>query len=1776
MRKLGFYLSVLLPLISFISQAQTGPHGVGLSTENPYWYNASDLSLSNGASVSSWSNSGTNPDAASQGTSSRRPIYYSSGANTLNGQPVVVYDGVDDFHQIPDDNQINTGNPYFERTVTMVVKTGSDVNTRQSIFEEGGASRGFNIYVSNGNIYASGWNIPSDGAGAPWSWTSANTSITANTAAVVSYVYRGSNSSTNGTMDFYVNGELKGTATGLGQIYSHAGDNALGAVKNDSYFDNGNYGGDGVYFAGSIAEFILYHDQLNDAEVIIQHNSLAARYGISFTVDNYLHDSPSNGNYDFEVLGLGQANDGTKQEDSKGRSILGIRWPLDLGNNEYFFVGHDNASISSWQTTEVPDANFYRKLNREWRVSEIGIITGTKFRADINDLPTIPSGYQLALFVDDDGDFSSGMKAYQMTPYIGSVYETKTMDVTNGQYLAIGVVNPGFSFLNTNMGGDESIDAKIELQLNFIPKSAVYNHDVNYSTTNSAATSGVDYTGTGSGTVNVSFSSNTGKGNFTIAVTDDATAETNEDFQVNLLAGTGYSVSGSNTGTYTIFDNDNTLKLYFATASSSGNESVTSGNIPVHLSAASPFDVSVNYQITGGGATNGVDYVLNSGTLTITGGLGLTSGNIPFTVTNDNLAEINETFTVGLSFPNGASLDNPSSPVGTGILSHTYTIVNDDFPEINFSSATSNINEDNGGLTLTVNIDQTYNNPVSVNYSVTSGSATTTDYNLPPGTLTINPGLTSGTINVGILNDCSVESTENFTISLASPNNGTLGSTSTHTITINDDDGNGPAQIGCGLSMWYKADAGITTNGTAITGIEDQTSNNNDGTQNNVTQQPQLVTNSSDFNYHDKIAFDGGSDYLPLLKTYQGSGIDQVYCMVVFKTDYSGSNYNSNWAFIDFDRSEHYNCYIQGNGTLGFSYNSGGIKDHSGTTQANNNIPHIAGFIYNNGLVNETTLKLDGQVQLDTDVVGTGSKVGTSTLRYGFIGEGSEADSFNGSRNTVFYDGDIAEIIVFENQQINPEELNRIESYLAIKYGITLNGTDHPGTPHDERDYRLSDGTVAWDYSANNTYNTNIAGLGRHDGTGVNQTISKSTGLNSILEVSKSGSFTNNNVIIWGNNGGDLTSLDDTPSNISLRTHKTWKVQEIGETGNLTLKVDLTGMTDMPSSASDFALLIDNDNDFSNATSVDAASLVGNIVTFNNVNLSNGQTFSIGCWKSIIWDGSNYSNGSGSAGAPNMSDVGRKLYIQGAGGVLSSNALVKEVDVEGSATFTIQSGNHLQTPGKVINDGTIIVENNASLIQTHSGADNNSGAGNYTVKRTGGTNTLTYDAWGSPVANQDILGTDGVFDGVNPCDIYTYMGATQEWRYDYVSGFSTTCSGNNVTFGNQHVFSGSDGVIDLARGYFVPGDAVPTREFNGQVNNGDISIAVSVGPNPGAGWAGDNWNLVANPYPSGLDAAAFVTANSSTITGSLYFWDQNISNSQSESDYVVWNAAGTVNQNAGSAATYGHIGASQGFFVEAASNGNVNFTNSMRSTTNNTFFKYDPNAFDRIRLTAVNPLGRTVQQLIAFHEDATDQRDNLYDARYLEGDGAHHFYSILDEEHMIIQTYNKVEVRETKVIPLGLKTSMGGKFSILLDQVDNFDGEIMLFDSLEMNVYDLRITTPQVLIDTAGTFDDRFYLMVTQLPADTSGQGGGNPTSVNDILEDQKPVVQTLTSELRVKSFKEIEYINVYDLLGKLKHRTNGGKVISIPFGEASSFVILEIRYRDGSTSQLKQFIPSK
>ena len=153
----------------------------------------------------------------------------------------------------------------------------------------------------------------------------------------------------------------------------------------------------------------------------------------------------------------------------------------------------------------------------------------------------------------------------------------------------------------------------------------------------------------------------------TVVVNGDRKVEADETFKVQLSAPTGASL-GDFIGVGTILNDDLPTIRINDVSKNEGNSGPTAYTFTVALSAASTEAVTVRYVTANGSALAGSDYTAVPLT-TLTFSPGQTTRTFTVKGRGDVTVEANETFSVNLSAPDGATLLD-SQGVGT--------ILNDD------------------------------------------------------------------------------------------------------------------------------------------------------------------------------------------------------------------------------------------------------------------------------------------------------------------------------------------------------------------------------------------------------------------------------------------------------------------------------------------------------------------------------------------------------------------------------------------------------------------------------------------------------------------------------------------------------------------------------------------------------------------------------------------------------------------------------------------------------------------------------------------------------------------------------------------------------------------------------------------------------------------------------------------------------------------------------------------------------------------------------------------
>jgi hypothetical protein len=265
----------------------------------------------------------------------------------------------------------------------------------------------------------------------------------------------------------------------------------------------------------------------------------------------------------------------------------------------------------------------------------------------------------------------------------------------------------------------------------------------------------------------------------TVNITEDAIIESNETFNITLIATNGALTSGQIFNA-TIIDNETTPTISFVLSSSTVNEFTTLHKVKVKLSSPNMNPTSVSIQSLGGSANSIFDYVLGTTNVTFPA-LDSTPQDVNITIVNDIVAELNESMTLKLiNNTNNSRLGMDST--------HIVNIIDNDTLKIKFAKVSSSQKENISTAKIAVMIENMSNNSTTVNLSKT-GTATAADYSSTPSTISWGPMDTATKIiDVTVVNDAIIESNETVIFSLTSATNNAKILPGIHTFTIIDED----------------------------------------------------------------------------------------------------------------------------------------------------------------------------------------------------------------------------------------------------------------------------------------------------------------------------------------------------------------------------------------------------------------------------------------------------------------------------------------------------------------------------------------------------------------------------------------------------------------------------------------------------------------------------------------------------------------------------------------------------------------------------------------------------------------------------------------------------------------------------------------------------------------------------------------------------------------------------------------------------------------------------
>ena len=1002
---------------------------------------------------------------------------------------------------------------------------------------------------------------------------------------------------------------------------------------------------------------------------------------------------------------------------------------------------------------------------------------------------------------------------------------------------------------------------------------------------------------------------------------------------------------------------------------------------------------------------------------------------------------------------------------------------------------------------------------------------------------------------------------------------------------------------GEGNTLWLRADIGIS-GGSNVTQWNDQSDNNDNG---NFTDDHNFIGSGltrpdatvTSLNFNPTVTFTpGNNDVLTLTESLNPRSMYIVYndiSTVSWTTPFTNASQNI------------------GHG-------------HSSDTQVFNTSFTPADVRNGDNYVNGETTNLTSHSRPDSFEIH--SRIFDSNLS-----PSSQAYYVGSDRGiaTRTINGGVAEVMLFTELHTIAEK-QVIESYLGIKYGITLDDTNNSGAIV-EGNYFLSNGsTKVWNYDNNSAYHNDVAGIGKDATRNFEQKQSKSVNSDALLTIGLGTIATNNasngnsfvtdkDFLMWGNNNATGTSTATSVLCSSSKImNRVWKIVETGSVGNIkiaapeaTIRADLntTPTIEIAIKVADDAALTTNVEFISLTTTT-----INGVVQLNGVyNFDGTKYFTFAEVSGITWKGSTSSWSGGSSatisGAPDDTDDGKLVTIDSEGtsnhATLTENVEIGCMWIKPGSVLTINTGLYLEIADDLQLDGDLRMVGSAQLIQTHTGTSKVSGTGKFYIDQEGTTETVyRYNYFTSPVST---LGssTFTVGDVLKDGTIPTSATSTPlDITFQDYSGVYNTLNGNNatspITIASYWIYSyingltGTSWIQEKETGSFDPGEAfilkgpgaVQNYTFVGTPNDGEYSSAIIAGHS----------SLLGNPYPSAIDANAFIADNPSI--GTLFFWEHTgDSGSHTQSGYE--GGYGTRNAGTGTAATTPvdgtaglgsgtyhaparYIPVGQGFFLQAGLiSGDITFKNDYRVYEplggSSIFFKgkKKPNAkvsqneenlsILKLGFDYINDDGQDLHRQVAvsFKDGNTFDRDLGYDSQMFD----------LDETDLYLNFNNKREIYVIAGVqaitpgfelPITVKTDYDGISYLMIDESVNIDKPIYLKDNTNSTLHDLKTGSAQLNL-SKGTYSDRFSIAFEQ-----------GAVLSNDDVNTSNLTVHYNKNETRINlihnndlSINEIELINsVGQVIKRWKNTDNKLSTKNISNG----IYYLKIMTSKGKTSR--------
>ncbi len=358
---------------------------------------------------------------------------------------------------------------------------------------------------------------------------------------------------------------------------------------------------------------------------------------------------------------------------------------------------------------------------------------------------------------------------------------------------------------------------------------------------------------------------------------------------------------------------------------------------------------------------------------------------------------------------------------------------------------------------------------------------------------------------------------------------------------------------------------------------------------------------------------------------------------------------------------------------------------------------------------------------------------------------------------------------------------------------------------------------------------------------------------------------------------------------------------------------------------------------------------------------------------------------------------------------------------------------------------------------------------------------------------------------------------------------------NGVGWGGY--FSSPYSQLAMGVGYAVYLENAKTATVSGNLNSGNITRSLTKGSN--------GWNLLGNPFASGLDFGQLNLSNAHLETNSVYFWNQSYAESNN-GNYMVYN----VTSGVGTSGATSVISPFQGFFVKITYNGSLELSNTARTHNLNAFYKSNSNTQLVTRLKISNSQGFKDEMLVCIN-DSSNNTYEAYDSEKLlaETNTPEIFAYASGGEKLTIDAINSYPA----IIPLSVISPQSGILTLTAFDFSSFDPSvnIMLYDNQTSTIIDLRTQPSYTFSSDTGENNNRFFLHI------------GNTTGVNETVNNSFVSIRCEDKSINIAPFggEKIMKIEIIDPTGKLLNsvKANGNEKTTIPANYTTGIYLIRI-----------------